>query len=116
MATGASWVTTSTGPAALGATPITAAPIFNGVTVLSTSDSGPSTNCVTASGGVPWTYATCCSTCPTYGSPNQHPSGTYMDAVPDLNAHTATLACTNRTVATGVFGLLLDNTMEYYVR
>ena len=38
----------------------------NGVTALSTTDSGPSQGCVKSGLGVPWFWASCCVLCATY--------------------------------------------------
>lgn len=63
---------------------------------LSTTDSGPSQNCVQQGAAVPWFYGQCCSTCVTYQGPYwndaPHPMAGYLSS-PDLFGRTVANAC-----------------------
>jgi hypothetical protein len=83
----------------------------------STTDDGPSSHCVNTNDGVPWTYASCCSTCPTFG-------GNYFDPARPMASYLATVDALGNDVAAqcmgeapvvsnGYYGL---NAMEYYLR
>lgn len=89
-------------------------------TELSTTDTGPSQNCVAENLGVPWFFGQCCATCPVYqGSywTEPHPMVSYVADVPDLNGNTQTEVCSgdaqmaiNGSVYVGV------DSMAYYLR
>ena len=98
-----------------GVVPLTNAP------QLSTTDSGPSSTCVSDYGAVPWFYSTCCTTCPTffgsYWSDEPHPMASYVDAQPDINGLTTANTCpsgaalpANQASYEGI------NVMEFYLR
>ena len=89
---------------------------------LSTTDAGPSTDCVNDYGGVPWFYSTCCSPCPSfmssYWSDEAHPMIGYADSSADLNGRTAADTCPSGAAlpnesAGGYEGI---NVMEFYLR
>ncbi|HCH63553.1 MAG TPA: hypothetical protein DFR83_12165 [Deltaproteobacteria bacterium] len=69
--------------------------IVNGDT-LSATDHGPSQSCV-SNHAVPWFYASCCATCPTYQggywSDSPHPMASYTTTVPDLAGRLAADVC-----------------------
>lgn len=115
-ATGGQWSVGSTiGTASVGSGLTETAPIFNGVLQLSTTDSGPSADCVNNASIAPWTLSRCCLTCFTYGLGAPHPAVSgYVDSVADVN--NATLSCPSGGAALNVVGFYLVNTMEYYVR
>jgi hypothetical protein len=87
---------------------------------LSTSDSGPSSNCVSGNMGVPWFYGSCCSTCPTYQGAywnEPHPMISYSHTVADLQGNLESDVCG------GPVQLSLNGSsyrgvavMEYYLR
>jgi hypothetical protein len=108
---GASWVVPAAlGPATIGAVS-SAAPLFNNTMQLSTTDVGPSQNCVNLYNCTPWPMTNCCYVCPAYeGYP-----ATYQSMPADLSGVTPTMAC-GATPATNAVGLFLYNTIEYYVR
>ncbi len=55
---------------------------------LSTTDSGPSSGCVTGYDAAPWFYSWCCTTCPTfkggYWTDEAHPMASYTGSSSDL--------------------------------
>lgn len=89
---------------------------------LSTTDSGPSTDCVNAYGGVPWFYSTCCSTCPSflsnYWTDEAHPMIGYSEGPADLNGRTAADACPSGAALPNESGGGYEgiNVMEFYLR
>lgn len=96
--------------------------LFNGTSAVSTLDDGPSSSrCVSSNLGVPWFYASCCSTCPSYRggywNDDAHPMSNRM-ATPDLLGETMYTTCApglprqsdNRSNYYGI------NIMEYYLR
>jgi len=89
---------------------------------LSTTDSGPSTDCVNDYGGVPWFYSHCCTTCPTYKSSywsdEAHPMVSYTDDTADLNGSTHTDVCGGDDVLANENGSSYwgVNVMEVYLR
>lgn len=93
-------------------------PIVNGST-LTTGDSGPDALCIN-SGGVPWFYNNCCSTCPTfqggYWADEPHPMMSYA-ATTDAVGRTQSAACGGQSVrlATGG-GFSGVDSMEMYLR
>ena len=89
-------------------------------TELSSTDSGPSQNCVNSNLGVPWFYASCCATCPTYQGvywTEPHPMASYVHSVPDLYGNTQTEVCSG-PVETALNGSAYRGiaAMEYYLR
>ena len=96
-------------------------PIANAAS-LSTSDSGPGQSCANApSYGVPWFYASCCSTCPTYQSAfwadEPHPMVDYT-ATPDALGRTETQACGGQAIrmADNMSSYRGVDSMEMYLR
>jgi hypothetical protein len=96
-------------------------PIANSAT-LSATDIGPDQACTNAPNyGVPWFYASCCSTCPTfqgtYWTDEPHPMVSYT-TTPDFFGKTETQACAGQTPRTadnggGYRGV---DSMEMYLR
>jgi hypothetical protein len=89
---------------------------------LSTSDVGEGAPCVTQNSGVPWFYASCCSTCPTfmggYWLDEPHPMVPYTNLHADLFGRLEPDVCAGQTVRTsdngsGYRGI---DTMEMFVR
>lgn len=86
----------------------------------STTDNGAGQSCVSQYSAVPWTYSSCCSTCPTFGLwfSSPRPEVKYL-MTEDTFGRTVTDACGTVTPATGdtgghiMFGI---DTIEYYVR
>ncbi len=63
---------------------------------LSTTDSGPSTNCVNLHGATPWFLGACCDTCPTYGGNYYNPPSPmvrYLDTDADMYGNLADDVC-----------------------
>jgi hypothetical protein len=94
------------------------APILNGATALSTTDSGPSAACVSSLSAVPWIYSNCCETClslkGSYWS-EPRPSVNWIGVKPDLNGKVVTDACSGGTAeySKGFYGV---NRIELYFR
>lgn len=89
-------------------------------TELSSTDSGPSQSCVNGNLGVPWFYAACCATCPTYQGAywtEPHPMASYVHSVPDLSGNTQTEVCSG-PVEMAINGSAYRGiaAMEYYLR
>jgi hypothetical protein len=87
---------------------------------LSTTNSGPSTNCVNGNLGVPWFYGSCCSTCPTYQGAywnEPHPMVSYSHSVADLHGNVETDVC-GGPVEMSINGSSYRGVavMEYYLR
>jgi hypothetical protein len=89
-------------------------------TELSTTDAGPSTNCINNNLGVPWFFGSCCATCPTYqgGYWNEpHPMANYVHTVPDAQGNTEADVCST-TVEMALDGSAFRGiaSMAYYLR
>jgi len=110
------WSVPSSGPAVLSGVSQPSVILFDSNT-FSTTDQGPSQSCVNGNSAVPWTYANCCHTCPTFGdvyfSPAR-PAVAYL-ATPDEMNHTITDSCGSQqpVISGGLYGV---DVMEYYVR
>ncbi len=89
---------------------------------LSTTDAGPSTECVNGYDAVPWFYSNCCTTCPSfmgsYWSDEAHPMASYTDTRPDIFGRTTADACPSGVPVPNENGGGYEgvNVMEYYVR
>jgi hypothetical protein len=89
---------------------------------LSTLDTGPGTACVATDSGVPWFYASCCATCPTFGngywSDEPHPMQNYTATTADVLGKTEAQACAGHTVcaADNMSTFRGDDSMEVYLR
>lgn len=94
-------------------------PMTNGVSLLSTRNSGPNPICLSSGNrGVPWFYSQCCAICPTFEGllwSSPHPSATGYAGTPDLNGHLQNDVCNGGHVVRkwGYYGI---NRMEFYVR
>lgn len=114
-ATAGAWAITSTGARITGyQQPVT---LFNAADV-STEDKGPSITCVTNNNAVPWTYGSCCTTCPTFGGKyftTARPMASYLATYADALGKKLADQCGGAaaTSSLGYYGL---NAMEYYVR
>jgi len=89
---------------------------------LSTTDSGASSDCVTERDAVPWFYANCCTTCPTYGAgywdDSAHPMVPYGQSTADYYGNTIGAVCPSGSAEANANGSSYRglNAMEYYVR
>lgn len=121
------YYTGSGGTLTVGDTATTLAGITSAVPLLSapdlsTLDSGPGTACVAADSGVPWFYANCCATCPTFGnaywSDEPHPMQSYTSTTADVFGKTEAQACVGHTVraADNASAFRGDDSMEVYLR
>ncbi|MBK8264655.1 MAG: DUF4215 domain-containing protein [Nannocystis sp.] len=87
-------------------------------TLLSTTNSGPSTSCINANGGVPWFYSSCCTTCPTFAGSywaQPHPMASYTAGTPDYFNKTSQDVCDGAAaiISNGYYGI---NDMGYFAR
>jgi hypothetical protein len=89
----------------------------------SATDSGPSAAaCVTMYNAVPWFYAACCTTCPTFGGPfwtdEPHPMQSYTGTTADIFGKTEAQVCVGQTVrmSDNMSAHRGDDSMEVYLR
>lgn len=115
--------TLTVGATATTFTGLTGAPLVSAPD-LTTTDQGPAASlpCVNSDGGVPWFYAACCSTCPTFGNTywtdEPHPMQPYTGTTADLFGRTEAQACVGSTVRVTDNGSAHrgDDSMEVYLR
>ena len=101
---------------------LSSSPLLTNVEELSTTDSGPSTDCVNSYGAVPWFYSTCCTTCPSfqgsYWADQAHPMASYTDSDPDIHGKLASDVCPSGAALPNENGGGYEgiNVMEIYLR
>jgi hypothetical protein len=99
-----------------------AAALADSTTLLTTDNDPAPASCVNMYDAVPWFYAGCCTTCPTFGgaywTDEPHPMQSYTGTTADLFGNTEAQACAGQTVRVTDNGSPHrgDDSMEVYLR